>query len=319
MNLRHLRPAPPAARAAPPAVFAIAVAVAVAVTASACGNYSNDDLDFQLAVPKREELVAKLPTQALVTPEATAEYYRATREGAVNFNNAVVELTALVDDVRVLPPSGRDGDERTWGPFRHRLDRDWEIRLRMARAPQAGEPGFRYVFEFHRVGAPASPWQPLLSGAFGLGRGHGELVLDLAQARRSGYPVAEFKDLQRLTLRYQRRQPPFTVELALETVAESPDPEATYRYAENPDGSGSLSFVWRLRDNLLAQAAEIRSRWNPAGAGRADARIVEGLAAMSNALGIDCWGADGRATYVLREYGGRREQGSPARCVFPAP
>ena len=65
----------------------------------------------------------------------------------------------------------------------------------MARLPGGGEPSFSYVFEFHRVGAPASPWQPLMSGTFGLGRGHGELALDLELARKSGYPVAEFKEL----------------------------------------------------------------------------------------------------------------------------
>jgi hypothetical protein len=284
-----------------------------------CGNYSNEDLDFQLAVPQREELLAKVPGQALVSPDA-AEYYRATRDGATTFNAAVLELTGLVDKVRAVPPSGRNGDERVWGPFRHQMDRDWEIRLRMSRLFAGDEPSFTYVFEFHRVGAPGSPWQKLMSGTFGLGRGHGELVLDLELARKSGYPVAEFRDLLRITLSYQRREPPFTVGMKLENVPESPNPEATYSYSENADGSGSLSFVWRKRDNLLAQAVEVRSRWNATGAGRADARIVEGLAAMGNAGVIDCWGPDGRATYVLRDYGMRREEtGSPSTCVFPAP
>jgi hypothetical protein len=284
--------------------------------AGGCGNYSNDDLDFQLAVPKREELVAKLPGRSPVGPDA-AEYYRATRDGAAGFNRVVMDLCALVDEVRALPPSGRDGGERLWGPFRHRTDRDWEIRLRMWRAPDAPEPTFQYAFEIHRAGAPASPWHPLLSGAFGPGRSHGELVLDLAAARKNGYPVQEFDQLLRLTLRYQRRQAPFTVDIEAVNVPESPKPEASYHYEENPDRSGSLSFVWRQRDNLFVQAAEIRSRWNAAGAGRADARVIEGVAAMGNAFGIDCWGPDGRATYVLREYGARREEGAAAACAFP--
>jgi hypothetical protein len=291
---------------------------AAASLALGCGNYSNEDLDFQLAVPKRDELTAKLPGQALVSPDA-AEYYRATREVGTSFNAAVMELTRLVDEVRAVPPSGRNGDERVWGPFRHDTDRDWEIRLRMSRGPGGGEPSFGYVFEFHRVGAPRDPWQRLMSGTFGLNRGHGELVLDLELARKSGYPVSEFKDLLRITVGYQRRAYPFTVDMKLENVPESPNPEATYGYSENADGSGSLTFVWRRRDNVLAQAIEIRSRWNATGAGRADARIIEGFAAMANALGIDCWGPDGRTTYLLREYGSRREEGTASACVFAAP
>jgi hypothetical protein len=285
---------------------------------SACGNYSNDDLDFALAVPKREELTAKLPGQKLIAPDA-AEYYRATREVGTSFNLAVIDLTSLVDDVRSLPPSDRNGGERIWGPFSHRYDRDWEIRLRMWREAVDGDAGFRYRFEFHRTGAPASPWHGLLSGTFALSRRHGELDLDLDLARKNGYPVAEFKDLLRLTLRYQRRQHPFTVEMTLANVPESPNPEATYSYTENADGSGGLAFVWRRRDNMLAQAAEMRSRWNAEGAGRADARIIEGLAAIGNALGVDCWDQAGRSTYLLREYGTRREEGSLASCVFTTP
>jgi hypothetical protein len=290
---------------------------AVTVLGAACGNYSTDDIDFQLAVPQREELSTRMPGQALVRPDA-AEYYRATRDVSTLFNMVVVELIGLVDTVRATPPSARNGDERVWGPFRHRADGNWEVRLRMSRDFSAGEPSFRYVFEVHRVGLAAGPWELLLSGTFGLHRGHGEMILDLTQARKSGYPVAEFKDLQRLVLRYQRRRTPIELEMTVENVAESPNPGSSYRYLENADGSGELTFSSR-RQNLAVQAVEVRSRWNPTGAGRADARITEGTYAMGNSLLIDCWDADGRATYVLREYGTRREEGSAASCVFGPP
>ena len=40
-----------------------------------------------------------------------------------------------------------------------------------------------------------------------------------------------------------------------------------------------MTFVWRTRANLLVQALGITSRWRPGGAGRADARVAEGLGA----------------------------------------
>jgi hypothetical protein len=291
--------------------------IALALAVAACGNYSTEDIDFQLAVPKSEELSTRVPGHALVRPDAP-EYYKATRDVGTAFNTLVVDVTGLVDSVRATPPSARNGDERIWGPFRHRLDRNWEVRLRMSRDFSREEPSFRYEFEFHRAGLASGPWERLLSGTFGLDRGHGEIVLDLTAARKSGYPVGEFEDLQRLTLSYQRRQYPIELKMAIEYVDESTKPDSSFRYLENPDKSGELSFLLRPQ-NLLIQTLEVRSRWNPTGAGRADARITEGVYAMGNPLGIDCWDVDARATYVLREYGNRREEGSATSCVFGSP
>ena len=142
-------------------------------------------------------------------------------------------------------------------------------------------------------------------------------MLDLALARQSGYPVTEFKDLQRLTLRYQRRERPFTVEMDARERAREPQPRGHLPLRRERRRLGQPVL-------RLAPARQPAGRRDPqplgrTGAGRADARIVEGLAAMGNALGIDCWGPDGRATYVLREYGRRREEGVATDCVFPAP
>jgi hypothetical protein len=303
-------------------------ALATLVILAGCGNYSNDDLDFQLAVPVREELSAKLP-QALVDPNA-AEYYRATRDVGTIFNELVVKLTGLVDYIRSFTPSSRNGDERIWGPYPVKDDPSWEVRLRMARAYDLSDPGFRYLIEFHRAGAAGDPWKPLMTGTFGLGRVQGELVLDLDPARQSGYPVKQFDKLQKLVLRYQRRMTPMTVEMTIENLPEPPNPAlpmatplttgATYRYQDEADGSGGLVFVVRGAD-IRAQALEIRSRWSETGAGRADARIIEGFLATGLPLGIDCWGPDGRATYLMRllGMGMRREEGSVATCVFGPP
>ncbi len=297
-------------------LLAIASTAAAAVTLAACGNYSNEDIDFQLSVPKTEELSTRLPFSASAAPD-TAEYYRATREVGSAFNRFVVDVTSLMDSVRVTRPSARTGDERIWGPFVDRGDRSWEVRLRMSRDPASPDPAFRYAFEFHRAGPPGSPWQQLLGGTFGLYRDHGEMILDLTDARASGYPVDGFRDLARLTLRYERRHTPIELTMMVENVDDGTNPGASYRYLENADGSGELAFVSRRASARLT--LEVRSRWNPGGAGRADARIGESTAPTGNPRGIDCWAADGHASYVLREYGMRREEGSAAACVFGPP
>jgi hypothetical protein len=107
--------------------------------------------------------------------------------------------------------------------------------------------------------------------------------------------------------------------MTVRNVTGAQTPDATYTYAENADNSGQMTFLWRVRDNRLVEAVELMSRWISNGAGRADARIVEGLAAVAGSRGIDCWGPDARVTYARRDWGDRREEGDSATCVLPPP
>ncbi len=291
---------------------------------SACGgNYSNEDVDFQLAVPEREDLIARLPGQALTSADS-AEYLLQTRDVTNSFNAVIDHLTQLVDHVRSHPPSARQGETRVWGPFPHERDPRWEVRMRMGRAadPSSGSGlRFTYAIEFHRVGATEAQFFPLLVGWYAPGggarRGKGELELLINPARQAGYPHAEFRDLATLQVRYQRANAPYTVEMQLQYVAESNTPSASYSYSEEADRSGTMSFVWRRREGARIQAFSVRSRWLATGAGRADA-YLEGLIG-GLPIGADCWMPDGRSTYSRRDYEPRRLEGAPETCVFPAP
>jgi hypothetical protein len=289
----------------------------------ACGNYSNDDIDFQFAMPDPEDLVARTP-QALTAADS-AEYLTVTRDIVVRFNVLIGALTSLVDRVRALPPTGREGETRIWGPFPHERDRAWELRMTMTRGidPTAAV-GFRflYAFEFRRVGA-GGMWTKLMFGTFAPGggarRGSGQLELSIAAARAAGYPVAEYNDLQTLRVTYDRAGSPKKIDLSIENVATAESPGGTYVYRETPEGGGAMTFTFRVRDNIFVQALGMESRWRADGAGRADARVAEGLAALRNAVGVDCWGNDGRATYSRRDFDPKRLEGAPETCVFPAP
>jgi hypothetical protein len=292
---------------------------------AACGNYSNADLDFQIAVPERDDLTAKLP-YALVSANA-AEYLQNTREAAGTFNGLIDAVTDLLDRVRVFPANARQGDTRIWGPFPHDKTPAWELRLQITRGRDpAVAAGYRfsYLLEFHRTGT-AGDWQPLLTGTYapggGAGRGSGEFELNIRPARTAGYPVAEFADVQSLRLRYQRMTFPTTVELNFETVDTVEAPRATLVYSEEQNGAGSMSYVFHVRDNMLVQALGLKTRWRPDGYGRGDARVVEGfggLGANLPPIATDCWGPDGTPTYSFRDFGNRRNDGDPATCVFPA-
>lgn len=299
----------------------------LALCLAACGgNYSNEDLDFIGVAPDRGDLRARPPAQHALTAADAAEYLLVTRDVVVTFNSITDKLTGLVDVVRAHPPTSREGDARIWGPFPHETAAGWEVRMRMARGRDATvKGGFRFFHELEvrPVGGPR--WIRLMSGTFvpgaGASRGNGLLSLVLAEARAAGYPVADLRELETLQIVYERVSFPIRIEMTIENVAGSANPGATYKYSEDADGTGAMSFLWRHVAPAHSYTASINSRWLPTGPGRADGRLLElnGFP-LPNAFGTDCWGPDGRNTYRRRDWDmdpARRLVGSPDTCVFP--
>src|SRR5512138_269969 len=105
---------------------------ALGISFFACGNYSNDDLDFQLALPEQSDIEAKM--QLSVVRADSAEYYRDTRNAIATFNAMVAKLTGLIDVVRRNVPTSRHGDERVYGPWPAEEQPGWEIRVVMHRS-----------------------------------------------------------------------------------------------------------------------------------------------------------------------------------------
>jgi hypothetical protein len=304
------------------------VLVAVLASGLACGNYSNVDVDFQLALPARDDLAVN-PPAALVIADS-AEYYRTTRDGIRDTNNLIDAITGIIDYVRSFPPSERKADERVWGPFPADRDPAFEVRVRIQRTSLSDGPAFlfKYQIEFHRRGDATALWFPLVTGTFAPGpggarRGSGDLHVNLVDARMQGYPVPEWGQVERIDIDHQRLDYPHKVTMLISNVATSEVPRAEFQHAQNADASGEVSFVFRPRDNIWGiyiQAVAIRTRWLASGAGRGDARVTEGLAALSGNGGVDCWGPDTRATYVRRDWANPKiETGDPATCVFPDP
>jgi len=306
-------------------IVMVALVSVVTLLGAGCGNYSNTDVEFQLALPARDDLAVNPPSALTIAD--SAEYYRLSRDGIQSTNNLIDAITNLINYVRSFPPSERKLNERIWGPFPAERDPAFEVRVRIQRASLSDGPGFlfSYQIEFHRRGDATAGWFPLITGQFAPGpggarRGSGELHVLLVDARAQGYPVPEWGVVERIDIIHQRLDRPHTVSMAITNVATAEFPKADFKHAENADGSGEVSFVFRPRDNVWAQAIAIRTRWLPSGAGRGDARVTEGIAALSGNVGIDCWGPDTRATYVRRDWATPKiETGDPATCVFPDP
>src|SRR3954467_4963489 len=106
----------------------VIVLLCAALLAGCGGNYSNEDIEFQLALPEREDLTAKLPAQAIELADA-AEYYQHTRKVVKTFNGIGDAFLSLIDNVRLEAPSERAGARRVWGPFPNREHPQWLVRV----------------------------------------------------------------------------------------------------------------------------------------------------------------------------------------------
>jgi len=296
----------------------VALSVASLALAAACGgNYSNEDVDFQLALPEKEDLAAKLPAQALEITDS-AEYYLATRNVVRLFNGLGDAFLTIIDAVRAFPPTERNGARRIWGPFPNERFREWVLRLVIDRVGDPLAPTrFEYEVQFRRARELTAAWTPLIKGSFapggGVRRGEGSLQFITGAARSATYPLEGLNETDELRIDYQTRSFPVTVKLTL--VGFPTRQQVVYEYAEAADGSGGMKFEFPTpQGGVLVSALQIRSRWNGAGAGRADVGVTKGFAAGQT--GTDCWGIDTRATYVFRQWASAENKGSEATCVF---
>ena len=288
-----------------------------AAAVGACGgNYSNEDIDFQLAVPQREDLAIQLPATA-EAPDA-AEHYKNTRNVVKTLNGIADAFISLVDHVRAAPPSQRAPGHRVWGPFPVAAGL-WEVRMVVDR-PDPAQLQFVYSVDFHSRVDTAAPWGALFTGQFAPnpmgGRGDGAFHFSAAAARTAGYPLLDLAGVDTLDIEYSTLTVPRHIHIELTNFPA--EQKAAYDYQETPDGAGAMLFQFPTPGGgALVMSLEIRSRWLATGAGRADVTVLTGLA--TGMKGVDCWGVDTRATYVHRDWDQALDRGDVSTCVFPAP
>jgi hypothetical protein len=294
----------------------------VLLAAAGCdaGNYSNEDLDFLLAVPERQDIAVRLPTQALETNDS-AEYYTATRNTVKSLDATADAFLALIDHVRAHPPSERHADRRVWGPFPVMENPLFLIRLVVDRLSAPGQPlRFRYSVEFRARADQSGVFAPLITGEFtpsGEARkGTGVLHFTSMAARAASYPLGGLLPIDSLDIEYRTDAFPLRIKVTLVTF---PARETwVYEHTEEQDGAGSMLFTFPTPGPVIT-SVRIRSRWLGSGAGRADIDVLAGLPIALNAKGVDCWGIDTRPTYVHRDWDRSVEFGVASDCVFPAP
>jgi hypothetical protein len=294
----------------------LATALVAGLTLAACGNYSNEDLEFMNAAPDSQQLTTDLPARPLSTPVAMeAELAADTHNVSKTFNAMIDAVLAIVDGIRTYQPTSRGDNSRTWGPVPSKDQPGWNARFTVTRVdPQT----FSYVLDFQNQSDPSGAWILLLSGMFqassGARRGVGSLHGETLALRQAGFPFDPTNQLDTLDVNYSTLDFPVTVDMQLVAFPNAPSDlsvtaSATYDYAVQSNGQGAMSFSVTNSSN---QTLSVTSRWLATGAGIAQATVMAG-----SGVGLtqtECWDDAFRATYNDKPWSTAEDLGVMSAC-----
>jgi len=299
-----------------------ALVIAATLLAGACGNYSNEDLEFMNAVPAREDLAANMP-RSMILPANEAELSRDTHDVIRTFNGALDFLNAA-DVIRTYQPTSRIPNGRIWGPFPMRDHDGWQWRFRMTRDPAATEAMFQYVFEVEPIGAGENGWLTFIDGWFiptggGARRGVGYFHMQADNLRAAGFPILPDADqniFSDLKVMYSTASFPVSVTM---TLVLFPKGDLTntvtivFHYEQQENGQGAMEFSGT--DSKTGASLSVTSHWLASGAGRAEATAQDGMGA--GATWVECWNDQFISVYDNKpwaEYPDPVTTGDPALC-----
>ena len=280
-----------------------------ALGASACGDYSNEDLEFMNALPEDSALRVNLPVASAVEIADEAELAKTTHDTTAGLNGLVKNLVDVVDLVRSYPPSARTATSRTWGPIpadrSKGVNLDWETRMIMQFDDTvAGQ--LDYEISTHHAGNPDTDWPVFIQGWFQAGhtarRGVGHVALVTAAVRAEGLDVTDLGTLDHLEIDYDTLDDPTTITMHVTDLpaagSADPAPQAIYAYQANAAGQGQMTFDVLANIITLTPAVEdmrIVSQWLATGQGKATLTIVSGD--DPGVQQVECWNQSFQATF----------------------
>ena len=135
---------------------------------AACGNLSNEDLAFLEALPQKDQLHLSVPgngTSQNLCSLGSADVWTNAKSTGDGINAVVDSTTALVDQIRAIPPTTRDTDSRTWGPFPDGQHPGFLVQVNMSRELDAAGVPWRWLYSIEERKPPAD-FVPILEGEF---------------------------------------------------------------------------------------------------------------------------------------------------------
>jgi hypothetical protein len=297
----------------------------VLVLLAACGgNWSNSDLAFANALPRRDDLKSRLPTSSTAQPltgVATrrdglmvgdpSNAWAQTRKAATDYNGILDSLLALVDQVRQIAPTSRTATTRTWGPFDDANNAGRQVQVIMTRIDDAN---FEWRLDSMGGGATIN----ILTGNFKATdtarRGQGTIVVHVKDFRDVVTVDANFKQLDEITMGYVTDVFPKRVEMLFTFKPGSTSGLSGLGYTsrEQQDGSGAMRFVY-TGPGPEVQELEINSAWKTTGEGKGVGVVRKGTYTGANVT--ECWGTSFAVAYYAESWAGGTTSGTASDCA----
>jgi hypothetical protein len=295
-----------------------ALFLSLALAASACGggNWSNRDLEYLNALPSRDTLKSKLPTnenkQGLAVGDPSKTYLD-TKKASTDFNNILELILTVIETVRSLPPTTRGDDSRTWGPWPDQQNPGWSSQVTITKKSDE-----LFEFEFRHLNTSSGKEFVSTTGQFkptaNLRRGQGVITINAGALTANLPSAAAFKGVQEVSIGYMTETFPTRVEMSFSIDAGTAMPGLSgigYTYREQADKSGRMRFEYRTTATEIRRAT-VDARWLPSGSGRATTRIEEGQ--FAGATQEECWDAAFKIVYLDQSWTGGLKLGLIGAC-----
>jgi hypothetical protein len=134
----------------------------------ACGTLSNEDVAFLEALPQKGMLHVAVPagsTAQNVCSIGPDDIWSFAKPVGDSINKGVDDILTLVDAIRGVPPTTRDPDQRTWGPFPDNNHAGVDVEVVMYRELDAKGIPWRWIYVIAERRAPGA-FLPILEGEF---------------------------------------------------------------------------------------------------------------------------------------------------------
>jgi hypothetical protein len=270
----------------------------------ACGNLSNEDIAFLVAIPQKQQLHVAVPQGSAsqnLCLLGTADIYGSARSTGANLNAVVDAILGLVDAIRRATPTTRDDDSRTWGPFPDNDHPGVLVQAVMFRELDATLTPWRWTFTIS-ASRPPGGWLPILEGEFFRAQassGIGRITLHFENSRTLAMNKPDDPTVP-LRIYYDRSGDPRTVSFDLTAGVNGFGLVSfDYGYAAYADGHGQ--FDTAFPDPNSGCTDEVTVFFNAQGAGRDVFRARCGTVVLGDVE--QCWDAGGCLTYVNDRFG----------------
>jgi hypothetical protein len=293
---------------------------------SACGgNWSNADLAFANALPRRDDLKSRLPSSSSSQPLESVGTRRdglvvgdpsgawaQTRKAATDYNGLLDLVLGVVDQVRAVAPTTRTTDTRTWGPFADSNNPGREVQVVISRAD---EVNFAWGIESRPTNGE---FIRILTGNFvatdTARRGRGTFTVHVKGFRDVVKIADQVKELDQIDVGYVTDLFPKRVEMLFQVKPGSTLGISSLGYTARAqeDGSGAMRFVYTLPGADVSEL-EINAAWKPTGEGRALGVVTRGTYTGFNIT--ECWGKSFTVVHYAESWIGGVVSGPAGDCA----